>query len=65
MGLKLDNERRALVAIVGIYRRGKHGGSGEGLCGDCAELLEYSLKRLESCTFGEGKPVCSKCSVHC
>ena len=48
-----------------------HGGSGEGshggpgLCGECRELLEYSLARLEHCKFGNAKTKCHKCPVHC
>ena len=48
-----------------------HGGSGEGshggpgLCGDCRELLEYSLARLDHCKFGNAKTKCHKCPVHC
>ena len=48
-----------------------HGGSGQrshggpGLCGECRELLEYSLARLEHCKFGNAKTKCHKCPVHC
>ena len=48
-----------------------HGGSGEGshggpgLCGECRELLEYSLARLDHCKFGNAKTKCHKCPVHC
>lgn len=54
---------------------GSHGGQGShecqvghggpGLCGDCRELLEYSLARLEHCKFGNAKTKCHKCPVHC
>ena len=54
---------------------GSHGGQGShecqvghggpGLCGDCRELLEYSLARLEHCKFGNTKTKCHKCPVHC
>ena len=49
----------------------RHDGSGEGshvgqgLCGECRELLEYSLARLEHCKFGNAKTKCHKCPVHC
>ena len=42
---------------------GSHGGP--GLCGECRELLEYSLARLEHCKFGNAKTKCHKCPVHC
>ena len=41
------------------------GHGGPGLCGDCRELLEYSLARLEHCKFGNAKTKCHKCPVHC
>ena len=54
---------------------GSHGGQGshecqvghggQGLCGECRELLEYSLARLEHCKFGNAKTKCHKCPVHC
>lgn len=42
---------------------GSHGGP--GLCGECRELLEYSLARLKHCKFGNAKTKCHKCPVHC
>jgi hypothetical protein len=35
------------------------------LCPDCAALLEYTLARVDACSFGGEKPVCSRCTVHC
>ena len=35
------------------------------LCPECAALLDYALRRLDSCRFGNGKPSCRKCPVHC
>ena len=43
----------------------QEGHGGPGLCGDCRELLEYSLARLEHCKFGNAKTKCHKCPVHC
>lgn len=36
-----------------------------GLCPECAALLDYALRRLDNCRFGNGKPSCRKCPVHC
>ena len=41
------------------------GHGGQGLCGECRELLEYSLARLDHCKFGNAKTKCHKCPVHC
>ena len=53
----------------GASGQGSHecqvGHGGPGLCGECRELLEYSLARLEHCKFGNTKTKCHKCPVHC
>ena len=36
-----------------------------GLCPECQKLLEYSDARLDRCPFGDEKPTCAKCRVHC
>jgi hypothetical protein len=35
------------------------------LCKECAELSAYAEKRLLYCLYGELKPVCKVCPVHC
>jgi hypothetical protein len=50
--------------MIEIYCRGIHG-SGRELCAECGELLSYAEKRLEKCPYGEGKPPCNKCPIHC
>jgi predicted amidophosphoribosyltransferase len=60
----LDRERRTVDVMVGIYCRGHHD-SGVGMCPECAELREYAFARLDRCRFGEGKPTCANCRVHC
>ena len=35
------------------------------LCPQCQALLDYAHKRLERCRFGEDKPSCTRCPVHC
>ena len=50
--------------MIHIYCAAKHGTS-RNLCAACAELNEYAQKRLNRCKFGEDKPTCQKCPVHC
>ena len=56
-------------SLVSHGGKGSHecqvGHGGPGLCGECRELLEYSLARLEHCKFGNAKTKCHKCPVHC
>lgn len=49
--------------MVSIYCRGHH--RRQDLCSDCQALLDYALRRLELCKFGNGKTSCRKCPVHC
>ena len=32
---------------------------------DCEELMGYAEKRLEKCPYGDKKPACSNCAIHC
>jgi hypothetical protein len=40
-------------------------GAAPSLCAACATLAEYSRRRVEQCRFGEDKPTCACCPVHC
>jgi hypothetical protein len=62
--MNLTLEKRTLVRMFHIYCKALHKPSG-GLCSECDALLEYSLKRLMHCQFGEDKPTCKLCPVHC
>ncbi len=59
----LRREKKTIAAMVAIYCADHHGG--HPLCPDCRELLDYALARLDRCRFGERKPVCAQCTVHC
>ena len=51
--------------MIGMHCRHFHIPGGESLCESCAGLRDYALKRTDDCRFGEEKPVCSACPVHC
>lgn len=36
-----------------------------GLCPECSVFLGYAERRLEKCPYGQAKPVCAKCPIHC
>lgn len=57
-------ELKTMAAMVRLYCRG-HGHAGAPLCGDCAALMQYATRRLERCVFGDAKPTCANCTVHC
>ena len=61
---------KTLQAMMHLYCRGhRHGcewhGGEERLCPHCAALLRYAARRLERCVFGDAKPNCADCRVHC
>jgi len=61
---RLRREWRTMSAMVQIYCRDHHQ-PGQGLCCECQQFLQYARLRLERCRFGEEKPTCAKCPVHC
>ena len=61
---RIDREHRTIVAMVGLYCRGRHGCQAD-LCPDCAEVLAYARRRIEVCPHGELKPSCGTCAIHC
>jgi len=60
----LVREWKTMSAMVRIYCRDHHHPAG-GLCAECRQFLDYAEVRLERCLFGEEKPTCANCPVHC
>ena len=58
-------ELKTIEAMVRMYCRGHHGASGTPLCADCGALFDYASRRLDRCVFGDAKPTCANCLVHC
>ena len=59
-----EKEKDVITKMITIYCRSKHKSSKQ-LCSECDALNTYALQRLERCPFGEGKPTCGLCSIHC
>lgn len=64
LGKRIHREIVSIEKMIAIYCKAKHG-IRDGLCDDCRSLREYARQRLQYCTFGEDKPVCAKCPIHC
>ncbi|EGA70720.1 hypothetical protein VISI1226_01305 [Vibrio sinaloensis DSM 21326] len=60
----LLTEHKTVAAMLAIYCRDKHGTRGS-LCQACRELLAYAEVRLDRCPYGQTKPTCNKCPIHC
>lgn len=64
-GRRLSRERKTLEAMIRLRCRNVHRPERGGLCGECRDLLRYAEGRLAKCPFGEEKPTCARCPVHC
>ena len=61
---RLDREKKTVLMMIGLFCRLKHN-TEAGLCAECEDMAAYASERLARCPFGETKPACSKCEVHC
>lgn len=62
--MSIESEKKTIETMIRLYCRENHGGC-EQLCGDCTQLLDYAKARLDKCPFGDNKPVCKDCEIHC
>ena len=66
---RMRREWRTLQAMIAIACRGRQHaertGGRRALCPNCVELRAYAEQRLLRCPFGEAKPTCNNCQVHC
>ena len=60
---RLLRELETIEAMTRIYCADHHGAPHP--CAECQALMTYASKRLAVCTYGEDKPVCAKCQIHC
>lgn len=61
---RLARELATIEAMVRMHCRDRHG-TRRGLCGACDTLMTYATRRLDRCVFGDAKPTCANCKVHC
>ena len=60
---RIDVEKTTVEKMIILYCSKHH--TETSPCDKCIELIDYSRLKLDKCKFGEAKPVCSRCSVHC
>lgn len=58
-------ELKTIAAMLRMYCRAHEHQPRPPLCASCSELLEYASRRLGRCVFGDAKPTCANCLVHC
>ena len=62
---RLVREYETLRKMVAIYCHDHHFGTASCPCAECRAFLYYAGQRLERCPYGQGKPTCARCPVHC
>lgn len=60
---RIEEEKETIEMMINIYCRWNM--QGTGICSGCQELLEYAHERLDRCPYGQNKPSCRKCLIHC
>jgi len=60
----IATEKTTVAAMVRIYCAVHHPDA-RGVCGVCGALLAYSHARLDVCPYGDRKPACNRCPIHC
>lgn len=61
---RLTRESIIVSAMIKKYCKSNHSQVAAN-CTQCSDLLNYSNKRLFHCKFGNQKPACKQCKVHC
>lgn len=62
---RLRSEAQTLRAMTDMFCSAHHSTAKGELCPDCQAFVDYALKRLACCPYGEEKPVCGSCKIHC
>lgn len=60
-----QNDLNTVRFMIELYCRRKHKTKKGEMCGECQQLWEYVQFRRAKCPFGENKPFCSNCRIHC
>jgi hypothetical protein len=61
---ELLTEFKTVSAMIALYCKKQHG-TVLGLCQECTALKDYAETKLDRCVFGQQKPTCNHCPVHC
>lgn len=60
---RITEEKDVVEQMIRLYCWKREGN--KMLCPSCQELLDYAHRRLDRCRFGNDKPTCKKCPIHC
>ena len=60
---KVEREKVVVERMIRLYCRRKLGV--KELPQEYVDLIAYAHKRLDVCKFGDEKPACKRCPIHC
>ena len=63
--MKQKKEIEVVGMMIHLYCRKTHKTEKGALCAECASLLEYVKQRRNRCPWGDEKPFCANCKIHC
>lgn len=63
--VRVMREKATVKKMISLYCHSHHSNSGSQLCDSCQTIYEYASKRIDVCVFGNDKPTCENCPVHC
>lgn len=64
MTSRINRELRTVERMISLYCKKHHSCDFED-CTHCVSLRDYAVTKTKACRFGDNKPVCSLCPVHC
>lgn len=62
-GKRIPREKLTIYKMIALYERSNPDAVSEP--SHYRALYEYAVKRLDKCVFGEDKPACKQCPIHC
>ena len=57
-------EKNTVYKMIRLFCKAHHN-TDKQLCNDCSHLYNYSIQRINNCSYKLNKPVCSNCKTHC
>ena len=61
---RLNIEFKTIKSMTMIFCQ-KHHNQSSPQCDECQTFVNYAHEKLDRCPYGEIKPACNKCPIHC
>ena len=58
-------ELKTIELMTVIYCKAHHQNGVDGVCDDCSAFIKHAEQKLDRCVYGELKPACKACPIHC